>query len=85
MINPILRMEWLGKIIKIVDSNNHSLIGVEGKIIDETKNTFVIQVKTKRIKVMKNICVFQIIHKGEEHHINGELLLKRSEDRIKIK
>ena len=36
--------EFIGEKIKIISASNKSLIGMEGKIIDETKNTF--KVKT---------------------------------------
>ena len=45
-------MKWKGELIglhtKVITSKNHTLVGVEGKIIDETKNTIVIENNKKR-------------------------------------
>jgi RNase P/RNase MRP subunit p29 len=44
----------IGKFIRISDSKNKSLTGLDGKIIDETKNTITLKTKNKEIKIIKN-------------------------------
>ena len=55
--------------------------GVEGIIVDETKNTFTIFTDGKEKKIMKNEKEFMI----EETIIKGNKIQKRPEERIKIK
>jgi ribonuclease P protein subunit POP4 len=43
----------IGKLIEIIDSKNKTLIGIKGKVIDETKNTLTIQTKSRIIKIIK--------------------------------
>ena len=56
-------------------------LGVEGLIVDETKNTFVILHKGEEKKVLKSKRVFLI----GETKIDGDKINKRPEERIKIK
>jgi len=72
------KSELIGTIVKIIDSKNKANIGLTGKIIDETQNTFIIQNHRKK-RVIKQQNVFEI----NKTRINGEQLHGRSEDRIK--
>jgi len=53
----------IGSNIKIIDSKNKTLIGLKGKIIDQTKNT--IKLETK--KGMKKIILSHIKLKNEKN------------------
>ena len=50
-MNP--KVELIGAYVKVVQSKNDSLIGVHGKVIDETKNTITLQ-NSKKIKIIKS-------------------------------
>lgn len=76
-----LKQEYIGLDTTIIESKNKSLIGVKGKIIDETKNTFKIKTEKGIKMVMKNISTFRI---GNQD-IEGEKIMKKSYDRIKLK
>lgn len=71
--------EIIGKTIKVVESKNLSNVGMEGKIIDETKKTIVVKTKKGEKRLLKSNIIFTINHKK----IKGKNLLKRSEERIK--
>lgn len=76
----VLKGEFIGKRVKILDD------GIEGKIIDETKNTIVIKKKdNSRKRVIKKDKIFKIKFKDEFIDIPGNLVNIRPEDRIKIK
>ena len=47
-INNIIKHELIGLKAEIVDSRNKANIGIKGKIIDETKNTIIIEHKSKK-------------------------------------
>src|SRR3990167_5957420 len=88
----ILTSEWIGSIVKIINATNKSLIDVEGKIIDETKHTFTILTLNKnkenynnKKKVLKKGCVFQVTQNSITYIVEGSLLEKKPEERIKIK
>lgn len=70
--------ELIGSVIEVVGSKNKTLLGLKGKIIDETKNTITIK-NGKTKKLMKSHVQIKINNKI----IEGKSLQKRPEDRIK--
>ena len=72
----MIRTEFIGKKIKIIDAKNPSNIGIEGVVIDETKNMFILKNKKKIIK--QNVTI-----KINDEIIEGKKLTKRPEERIK--
>jgi len=76
-----LAQEFIGKNIKIVDSSCKSLIGLQGAIIDETKNTFTVQTSKGRKKIIKH----QVEILVNDQKINGRKITKKPEDRIKLR
>ncbi len=79
-IMDFLRDEFIGKKVEIVESKNKDLVGIKGKIVDETKNMFEIESKGKTKKVQKNICKFKFL--PENIIIDGKIINYRPEDRI---
>ncbi|MBT3691533.1 ribonuclease P protein subunit [Candidatus Woesearchaeota archaeon] len=71
--------ELIGSLVEIVSSKNETLIGIKGKIIDETKNTLIIKQGKKIKKIMKS----HVILKIDDKTIEGKNIIKRPEDRIK--
>ncbi len=67
--------ELIGSTAKIISSKNETLIGLRGKITDETKNTITIQGKT----ILKSHITLEI----NNQVIEGKNIKKRPEDRIK--
>lgn len=81
----ILRTEMIGKDIEIIDSKNKSLLGLKGRIIDETKNSFIIMHNGKRKMILKSHVKMIIIWKDKKVLVDGKMLARRPEDRINIK
>jgi len=79
-IMDFLRDEFIGKKVEIVESKNKDLVGIKGKIVDETKNMFEIESNGKTKKVQKNICKFKFL--PENIIIDGKIINYRPEDRI---
>jgi len=77
----LARSELIGLDVKIIKSENRFNKGIKGRIIDETKNMFVIKTKETRKKIIKNQCVFEFEEKNIK--INGKSLSTRPEERIK--
>jgi ribonuclease P protein subunit POP4 len=80
----IIRYEFIGTEGKIVKSSHSDYVGIQGKVIDETKNTFTILHKGKAKTVTKNVAVFNFrFSDGTMVKIDGKLLVGRPEDRLK--
>ena len=78
-IKDIMRHEFIGKRIKVGSRK------VEGKVIDETKNSFLVQTEKGRKRLLKNNLKFEIKMDGKNLEIDGNKILMRPEDRIKIR
>jgi ribonuclease P protein subunit POP4 len=80
----IIRYEFIGAQAKIVKSRDSSYVGVSGKMIDETRNTFTILHKGKRKIVVKDSSIFHFrFSDGTIVEIDGRLLAGRPQDRLK--
>jgi ribonuclease P protein subunit POP4 len=75
--------ELIGLNVKIIKSTRRELIGVRGKIIDETLNTFVVEAGSREKVVPKKLCLFRFDADDGQHEIDGKDLVYRPEDRIK--
>jgi RNase P/RNase MRP subunit p29 len=80
-----IRDEFIGEQVEILSSNNRQLMGLTGKIVDETRDSFKILVNKRNFKEFK-----MIFKKGNTFKIGGLVvqgikIAKRPEDRIKLK
>lgn len=89
MITPknIFRHELIGLTVKVVDSTHDGFIGIEGKVVDETKNTILIEQKDGTEKIVpKGVATFHFnLPDGNIVEIEGKIIIARPEDRIKKK
>ncbi|MBU0898843.1 MAG: ribonuclease P protein component 1 [Nanoarchaeota archaeon] len=85
--NELVRHELIGLHVKIIDSTDPSVIGMEGRVVDETRNTFIIEKEDGNTKtVVKENCVFSFEYEtGKCVKVDGKILVARSEDRLKKK
>ena len=81
----LLQHELIGLPVKVVRSFNASQENAEGEVIDETMKTLTIGTgQTKRI-IQKEGTIFQfILTDGTKADVNGEQILRRPEDRVKV-
>ena len=75
--------ELIGRNIEITSSKNKSTAGLEGKIIDETKNTITIKTKKGKKTLIKSQITFKM--KGNDSTIIGEEITSPPEERIKLR
>jgi ribonuclease P protein subunit POP4 len=80
----IIRCEFIGTEAEVAKSKHQGYVGISGKIIDETRNTFVILYKGERKRIIKDSAVFHFkFSDGTIVEIDGKLLTGRPENRIK--
>jgi len=89
MISPqnIFRHELIGLSVKITASSNPDLIGIKGKVVDETRNTLKIEnLNGDEVLIPKKVATFNFtLNSGDIVEIEGKILVARPEDRIKKK
>lgn len=80
----IAQMEFIGLKASVVESKQPSYRGINGIVVDETRNTLVIRQKNEDKAVVKNISVFHFtLPDGTIVEIDGNSILGRPEDRVK--
>jgi ribonuclease P protein subunit POP4 len=79
----IHKHELIGLYAKIQDSYDKSCIGIEGRIIDETKNTFKIETRGYEKTIPKDGTTLTVRILNEDVGIDASKLRFRPEDRIK--
>lgn len=80
----VAKHEIIGLKAKIVASSCRSLVGLEGKIIDESRQMIVIETKEGLKKVPKETSVFFLtLPDGKEVKLEGRKIVGRPEERIR--
>lgn len=79
----IARHEFIGLDVVVVDAQNKSLIGIKGEIVDETKQSFMVQTEKGEKRVFKKGTSFQVSVGNQVCIIKGDILVGRPEERIK--
>ncbi len=77
--------ELIGLYIRVLEHTDPSLVGLTGRIVDETQKTLLIETETgRRKRVYKEHGVYEIVlPRGEKVIIRGFEILGRPEDRLK--
>ncbi len=80
----IIRYEFIGSQAKIAQSAHAGYLGLAGPVVAETKNTLTLLHQGQPKSVIKDLAVFDFkFGDGTTVEIDGNLLVGRSEDRLK--
>jgi ribonuclease P protein subunit POP4 len=80
----IIRYEFIGTAAQVAHSNHPGYLGLSGRVIGETKNTFTLNSENKIKSVIKESAVFNFTFNDDTTvEIDGKLLIGRPEDRLK--
>ena len=74
--------DFIGKEVTISDSRNKEIIGINGKIIMETKNMIIMNTKNGKRSIPKNIC--QLSTNGEIIKTDSTKVNKRPHERLEM-
>ena len=79
----LARHELIGLDVEIDCSTNPSLIGRSGKVVDETRNTFLLETKRTVLRIPKsNTSLIFTLPDGQKVRIAGSILISQPENRI---
>jgi len=87
MIKPtnITTHELIGLQVRVASSTNKNQEGLEGTVVDETRNTFTVETGKGEKTLVKEQCIFEFLVDFRWVQVDGKLLVARPEDRIKKK
>lgn len=75
--------EFIGLHVTIKECKDPSWINRSGLIIDETKNTFLIEIDGQEKMIAKKAAIFEFDLDGKKIKIDGSKIVYRPENRIK--
>ena len=80
----LLYHTWIGLRVKVVRSSARQLEGMEGRIVDETKNLIVMERGEKEVRIPKVACRFRFfLEDGSHTDVDGSKIAFRPEERAK--
>jgi len=80
----IIRYEFIGAEVKVARSPHEGYVGLGGRVVGETKNTFTFLREGKAKSIIKESAVFNFkFDDGTVVEVDGKLLVGRPEDRLK--
>ncbi|HET6457712.1 MAG TPA: ribonuclease P protein subunit [Nitrosopumilaceae archaeon] len=74
--------ELIGLEATVLKSNNEQITGISGKIIDETKSMLFLNTINGIKKIPKEIVEWKFSFGKNESIVNGNLLIKRPQERL---
>jgi len=82
----VLQQCFIGLNAKVTESSNSEYIGINGKVVDETRNTLIISHEGKEKTIIKDVAVFHFtLPDGTVIEIDGKSIVGRPENRVKKK
>jgi ribonuclease P protein subunit POP4 len=77
------RDELIGLNVKITKCTDPKWEGKKGLVLDETKNTFLLEIKGKQKRIAKKCATFEFTYDDKKICLKGADIVYRPEDRIK--
>ena len=76
----------IGLSVFVAGSTNRDLVGISGRIVDETRNTLLVETEhgTKRIPKSNTSLIFTLPD-GQRARVSGSILISQPENRINKK
>ena len=80
----VVQYELIGLETTVVKSSNPDVVGLSGKVVDETRNTLtILQDNTEKV-IVKDTSVFEFVLPDKTVvEIDGKVIMGRPEDRLK--
>ena len=84
MITPenIKVHELIGLQASIIECVNRQIIGLRGKVVNETKHLLVLDTERGLKKIPKGISISKFFFNNKDATVDGNLLLKRPHERL---
>jgi len=80
----ILQHELIGLEAEVVQSPNRSIVGLRGRVVDESRETFTISHEGKEKTIIKGTSILYFsLPDGSLIEVEGRVLVGRPEDRVK--
>ena len=85
-LDNIANHELIGLTTQIMESTNNQIVGIAGKVVDETRSTFTIQTQNGfKVFPKENSAWKFTINETQSTVIDGSTISRRPEERLRVK
>ena len=82
--SSIVQREFIGLETTVVNSSNPAMVGISGRVVNETRNTLTVKQNNKLKVIAKDTSIFNfILTDGTIVEIEGKVIKGRPESRLK--
>ena len=84
-LNPesLARHELIGLDVLVECSNDPGIVGLRAQVVDETRNTFLLETLRKVVRIpKKNTSLIFLLSNGQRVRVAGSILISQPENRI---
>ena len=82
--SSIVQREFIGLETSVVNSSNPAMVGISGRVVNETRNTLTVKQNNKLKVIAKDTSIFNfILTDGTIVEIEGKVIKGRPESRLK--
>jgi ribonuclease P protein subunit POP4 len=79
----LARHELIGLSVIVAESTDNGLVGISGMIVDETRNTFLVETERGMKRIPKsNTSLTLALQNGQKVKVSGSILISQPENRI---
>ncbi|MFQ6013153.1 MAG: ribonuclease P protein component 1 [Thermoplasmata archaeon] len=78
----LVKHELIGLEVEVVDATDPNQRGMQGRVVDETRNTLLLEVAEREVRIPKAGATFRFAV-GDGVIVPGDRLRYRAEDRLK--
>ncbi|HON36020.1 MAG TPA: ribonuclease P protein component 1 [Methanothrix sp.] len=79
----LARHELIGLDVLVESSSEPGIVGLRGRIVDETRNTFLLEAESKVLRIpKKNASLTFTLPDGQRARVAGSVLISQPENRI---
>lgn len=79
----LARHELIGLDVQVESNSMPGIVGLEGRIVDETRNTFLLETVRKVLRIpKKNASLTFTLPDGQKARVSGSVLISQPENRI---
>ena len=79
----LIRHELVGLEVEVVNAKSVNQVGIKGNIVEETRNTLVVNTANGEKTVLKNNVTLRFTLENQMVDVDGERLVGKPEERIK--
>ena len=79
VMSNMINLPWISHNLTVLDSNDPTLVGLSGSVVNETKKTIIVRTQSREVSLAKDVITFAI-DSGDP--IIGSRVTQRAEERI---